>query len=496
MNNPQVPDVPRPAETGTMFGRVPRRALLERVGLSPVACALAALMKEDRAGAYADPQSALPSDAGLPALHHGARARRMVFLNMSGGPSQLDLFDPKPTLVRHDGRLAPAELTTGEKFAQLSGTPLLMASPYRFARRGDAGLSFSELLPEMARESDRWTMIRSMTTDVVNHDPAQLLLATGDAEPGRPSLGAWLSYGLGRLTDELPSFVVLTSGTGQPLGAHCWSSGFLPTRHQGVPFRSQGDPAHFVADPAWMPRESRRASLSALADLNRVELRRTGDPEIETRIQAYETAFRMQASVPELMSLAGESAATLAEYGAVPGRPSFGLNCLLARRLLERGVRFVQVYHRDWDHHGLPETGGIDDRLPERCREADGPTAALLGDLARRGLLDDTIVVWGGEFGRTPIRQHHARSRALGRDHHRRAFTVLVAGGGFRAGHQHGATDEFGFHVAEDPVHVHDLQATLLDCLGIDHERLTFRRQGRDFRLTDTAGKVVRALLA
>jgi len=487
--------LPRSAETRSSVERLSRRGLFGCVGGSSALAALTALLNEDR-NPIAAAEPAFAADAALLKTHHAPRARRVIFLNMSGGPSQLDLFDPKPELVRHDGRLTTPELTTGEKFAQLSGTPVLLGSPYRFARHGAAGSDFSELLPHMAGEADRWTMIRSMTTDVVNHDPAQLLLATGDAEPGRPSLGAWLSYGLGRLTDDLPSFVVLTGGSGQPLGAHHWSSGFLPSRHQGVPFRSQGDPVHFVANPAWMTAESRRASLDALGELNRSELRRTGDPEIETRIAAYETAFRMQSSVPELMSLTGESARTLAEYGAVPGRPSFGLNCLLARRLVERGVRFVQVYHRDWDHHGLPETGGIDDRLPLRCREVDGPTATLLRDLARRGLLEDTIVVWGGEFGRTPIRQRQARSRSLGRDHHRRAFTVLVAGGGFRAGYTHGASDEFGFHVASDPVHVHDLHATLLHALGIDHERLTFHRQGRDFRLTDTAGMVVRELLA
>ena len=415
---------------------------------------------------------------------------------MAGGPSQIDLFDPKPKLDELDGQPISPKLIEGEKFALIRREFKLLRSPYRFAKHGESGADFSELLPHMANIADDFTIVRSMTTDSFNHDPAQLLFNTGSTIPGRPAMGAWLSYGLGSECRDLPSFVVMLSGEGQPLGAHCWSSGFLPAAHQGVQFRSGGDPVLYLSDPAWADRATRRRSLDALRELNQLEQARTLDPEIESRIAAYELSFRMQASVPSLMDLSGESLATHELYGTSEGNAAFAQNCLQARRMVERGVRFVQIYHRDWDHHGLRETGGIDASLPARCREVDRATAALITDLKQCGLLDSTLVVWGGEFGRTPLRESSAKTKYPGRDHHRRAFTILLAGGGLKSGTTFGATDELGYFVTENPVHVHDLHATLLHCLGLDHEQLTYRHLGRDFRLTDVRGRVVAEIQA
>ncbi len=431
------------------------------------------------------------------APHHRPRAKRVIFLHMAGGPSQLDLFDPKPALVKHDGEVCPAELIEGERFAFIRGAPRLLGSPYAFARHGDAGQSISELLPHLARVADKIAIVRGMQTEQFNHAPAQIFMNSGHFRIGRPSMGSWLSYGLGSENSDLPAFVVLLSGRYQPSGgASLWSSGFLPTVHQGVRFRSQGDPVLYLSNPDGMDAATRRRSLDAIEALNRERLEATGDPEIETRIRQYELAWRMQASVPELLAFEDEPASVRELYGIEPGRVSFANNCLLARRLCERGVRFVHLYHWGWDSHGSNQGDDIVHSLPARCQETDRATAALLVDLERRGLLEDTLVVWGGEFGRTPMNEARNGSTWLGRDHHTHAFTMWLAGGGIRPGITHGATDELGYHAVEGATSVHDLHATMLHLLGLDHERLTYRFQGRDFRLTDVAGRVVHELLA
>ena len=422
-------------------------------------------------------------------------ARRVIVLTMAGGPSHLDLFDPKPTLQKHHQQTIDGSLIDGERFAFLQPPMKLLGSPYKFARSGESGAEISELLPNIASCVDDLAIVRSMHTDSFNHDPAQLVLNTGSDQPGRPAAGAWLSYGLGTESADLPAFVVMVTGTGEPLGSHIWSSGFLPTSHQGVHCRSGGESVLFLRDPAWMSRNVRRKSLAALTRLNEFEYARSADPEIESRIRAFELAFQMQSSIPEVTDLGGETAATFDLYGAKPDEPSFARNCLLARRMAERGVRFVQLFHRGWDHHGTPEGGGIDVHLPQRCREVDRATAGLLRDLKQRDMLDSTLVVWTGEFGRTPIREQTQKTRFAGRDHHPRAFTSLLAGGGIRPGAMWGATDEIGYHVAENPVHINDLHATMLHCLGVDHTKLTYRHLGRDYRLTDVSGEVVKDIL-
>ena len=429
--------------------------------------------------------------------HFPARAKRVIYLHMAGAPSQLDLFEPKPALVRHDGQEVSAQLIENERFAFIEGVPKFLASPYRFQRHGESGQAMSELLPHLGRVADELCVVRSMTTEQFNHAPAQLFLSTGYERIGRPSLGAWLSYGLGTENENLPGFVVMLSGAFGPSGGNsCWGSGFLPTSHQGVRFQSQGDPVLFLSNPDGIDAAARRRSLDTIEALNAHRFETVRDPEIETRIAQYEMAFRMQSSVPDLLALGSESRATLDLYGARPDKPSFARNCLIARRLVERGVRFVQLYHWGWDSHGTNPQDDIVTSLPERCRETDQASAALILDLKQRGLLEDTLVIWGGEFGRTPMNERRNGSTYLGRDHHPHAFTIWMAGGGVRAGASVGATDELGYHVVEDPVTVHDLHATLLHLLGFDHERLTFRYQGRDFRLTDVFGRVVPKLLA
>ena len=461
-----------------------RRAVLTNSHLGLGAIALHSLLCDDQSRAADESRpDALP-----------ARAKNVIVLTMSGGPSQLDLFDPKPELSRRDGQRLPE--TYNEKFAQIRGELMLMASPYQFSRHGESGAAFSELLPHMAGVADDFTIVRSLTTESFNHDPAMTMLNTGSTRPGRPSMGAWLSYGLGSENKDLPGFVVLISGAGGALGSHAWGSGFLPTSHQGVQFRSAHDPVLFLSDPTWMSRTSRRRSLNALHALNQIEQQQTRDREIETRIKAYELAFRMQTSVPQLVDLSQETAATHRLYGAQPGQPSFAANCLLARRMVEQGVRFVQLFHRGWDHHGFGHIGGIDVGLPERCRDVDQATAGLITDLRERGLLEDTLVVWGGEFGRTPVRQKSVLTTYLGRDHHRSGFTMLVAGGGFRSGLTYGKTDDIGYFPVDGQMSMHDLHATLLHTLGINHEHLTWRHLGRDFRLTDVAGRVIHDLLS
>ncbi len=431
------------------------------------------------------------------APHFAPKAKNVIFLFMAGGPSQLDMFDPKPALNKYDSQPIPAELVRGERFAFIKGTPLCLGSPFRFAPHGQSGAVLSELLPHLAKHVDELAIIRSMSTSQFNHAPAQIFMNTGHQIIGRPSIGSWLMYGLGSENKDLPGFVVLLSGASDPDGGKAlWGSGFLPTVHQGVEFRSKGDPVLFVSNPQGVDAAARRSTLDALRDLNQSRRQETGDPEITTRIEAYELAFRMQTSVPELTDIGREPAAMHQLYGTEPGKKSFANNCLLARRLVERGVRFVQLYHRGWDTHGNSVGGDIAVALPRLCAEIDQPISALLTDLRQRGLLDETLVVWGGEFGRTPMNERREGANLMGRDHHPRAFTMWMAGAGVKKGITLGETDEFGYNIVADPVDVHDLHATMLHLLGIDHTRLTYRFQGRDFRLTDVHGIVQRKLLA
>jgi hypothetical protein len=434
--------------------------------------------------------------AGLP--HFAPKAKRIIYLFQSGGPSQMELFDYKPRLMDFQGQELPDSVRQGQRLTQMSATQStfpVVPSKYQFARHGQSGAWVSELLPHTARVADQLTFIKSMHTEAINHDPAVTYLQTGAQIAGRPSMGSWVSYGLGAETEDLPAFVVMispgTGGIGQPLYDRLWGAGFLPTRYQGVKFRSVGDPVLYLSNPAGMPQETRRDYLDALKQLNQFSLAEYGDPEIGTRIAQYEMAFRMQTSVPELVDLSKEPAPVVESYGPDARKPgTFAYNCLLARRLAERGVRFIQLYHRDWDHHGaLPKN------LPKMCQQTDQPVAALILDLKQRGLLDDTLVVWGGEFGRTVYCQGRLTPTDYGRDHHPRCFTVWLAGGGIQPGITMGETDDYCYNVTKDPVHVHDLQATILHCLGIDHTRLTYKFQGRNFRLTDVAGNVVKGLL-
>jgi hypothetical protein len=416
---------------------------------------------------------------------------------MAGAPSQLDLFDYKPALTRYDGKPVPEDVIKGERFAFIKGTPKLLASPHTFAQHGKSGAELSSLLPHLASVADDIAFVRSMHTTQFNHAPAQIFMNSGHQIPGRPSMGSWLTYGIGSESSDLPGFVVLLSGQNQPDGGKsCWGSGFLPTVYQGVQFRAQSEPVLFLANPEGVAAETRRRSLDLLKDLNQSHQADVGDPEIATRIASYEMAYRMQTSVPKLSDLSTEPREVHEMYGTEPGKASFANNCLLARRLVERGVRFVQLYHRGWDTHGSSNNEDIVNKLAMLCRETDGPAAALLKDLKQRGLLDSTLVVWGGEFGRTPMNEARSGSRFLGRDHHPRAFTMWLAGGGIKPGVTVGQTDEIGYNVAEEPVSVHDLHATILHLMGIDHTRLTHKFQGRDFRLTDVSGEIVKKILA
>lgn len=421
------------------------------------------------------------------------RAKRVIYLFMAGGPSQLELFDDKPRLRELTGQPPPPSLMAGKRFAFLKGNEKLLGSIRKFDRHGQCGMSISELFPNHARIADDVCWLRGMTTDVFNHAPAKLFMNTGFQAPGRPAFGAWATYGLGSESDSLPGFVVLQSGPRGPRGgAALWSSGFLPTSFQGVPFRGKGDPILHLHSPQGITRERERDFYNTVGTLNQARLETTGDPEILTRLNAYEMAYRMQTSAPELMELSKETPETLDLYGVKPGESSFAANCLLARRLVERGVRFVQLYHTNWDSHGGPGEN-LNADFETVCRDVDQAAAALVLDLKRRGMLEDTLVVWGGEFGRTPMGENRS---TLGRDHHVDAFTMWVAGGGIKPGVLHGETDELGFGVTAGKVHVHDLHATLLHLLGFDHEQLSYRFQGRDFRLTDVHGQVVKEILA
>ena len=424
--------------------------------------------------------------------HFPGKAKRIIYLFQAGGPSQLEMFDNKPGLAKYNGKPCPPELLKGQTLAFIKPDAALFATQFKFAKHGQSGAEMSEALVHLPRVADRLTIIKSMMTDAINHAPAQIMMQTGSVQFGRPSFGSWVTYGLGSESQDLPAFVVLSSAGGTSGGSSLWGSGFLPTVYQGVPFRRSGDPILSLASPRGISREVQRDTLDALRDLNQRLLDKTGDGEISTRINSFEMAYRMQESAPELMDLGRESAATLELYGAEPGRNTYANNCLLARRLIERGVRFIQLYNEAWDHHGQVHKG-----TKAQCAETDRANTALILDLQQRGLLDDTIIIWGGEFGRTPMIQGEPDgSNALGRDHHNKAFTMWVAGGGFKPGITFGETDEIGFNVASDPVHVHDLHATILHLLGFDHTKLTVRFQGRDFRLTDVHGVVQEPLLA
>jgi len=422
-----------------------------------------------------------------------ARAKNVIFLHMAGAPSQLELFEHKPRLNELSGKVPPPSLMEGKRFAFLKGDETLLGTTRKFGRYGSCGMDLSNLFPHHQKIVDEVTWLRGMTTDVFNHGPAKLFMNTGFQAPGRPSMGSWVTYGLGSESQNLPGFVVLQSGPRGPrAGSSLWSSGFLPTSFQGVPFRGKGDPILHLRSPDGFTRTTERKFYDAVGDLNRARLDKVGDPEILTRLNAYEMAYRMQSSAPELMDLTGEPDKTMRLYGAERGASSFANNCLLARRLVERGSRFVQLYHTNWDSHGGPGEN-LNTDFEKVCKDVDQASAALVLDLKDRGMLDDTLVIWGGEFGRTPMGEVR---KTVGRDHHIDAFTMWAAGGGLKKGYIHGATDELGFGVTEGKVHVHDLHATILHLLGFDHEQLTYRFQGRDFRLTDVHGHVVKDIIA
>ena len=469
-----------------------RRDWLRSCGMGFGGLALAEMLGRGAAAADA------PVGGVLGGFHHPPRAKRVIYLFQSGGPSQLDLFDHKPLLKRLDGEQLPDAVRGGQRLTGMSGNQSsipLAASPYRFRRHGASGVEISELLPWTARIADRMCIVRTMFTESINHGPGVTFMQSGAQIPGRPSIGAWLDYGLGTANDDLPSFVVLVTKNkqGQPLMSHLWGAGFLPTRHQAVRFRSGGDPVLAITNPPGVSVESRRRVLDGLRELHEHQFAGTPDAEIAARIANYELAFRMQASVPEVTNVADEPAHVLDMYGPDARDPgTFAANCLLARRLAERGVRFIQLYHQDWDHHG-----GLKGGLEQECRQTDQPAAALVQDLAMRGMLDDTLVVWGGEFGRTNYCQGlYKPGQDFGRDHHPRCFTIWMAGGGVKPGVTWGETCEYGYNIVRDGVHVHDFHATMLHLLGIDHERLTYKFQGRRYRLTDVHGKVVKGILA
>jgi hypothetical protein len=461
-----------------------------RVGLGSMALG-SLLAAEKTLAAEVQPAGFVPGSRGL---QWPAKAKSVIFLFMAGGPSQLELFEPKPKLQELSGQVIPESYVKGKRFAFIKSDAKLLGTVRKFAAHGESGAVISECLPHLAGVADDICLVRSMSTDVFNHGPAKLFMNTGSPQfMGRPSMGAWVTYGLGSESKNLPGFVVLQSGPRGPRGgAPLWSSGFLPSQFQGVPLRSGKEPILNLANPPGVDSQRQREFVDVVNDLNGIRHEATQDSEITTRIASYEMAYRMQSSAPELMDLKGETKETLELYGAEPGKHSFANNCLLARRLVERGVRFIQLYHTDWDHHGNAGTE-LGKSLDDRCREVDQGAAALIKDLKRRGLLEDTIVVWGGEFGRTP--QGEPRDM-MGRDHHVEAFTMWMTGGGIKTGQTIGATDDLGYYVIDDKVHVHDLHATLLHLLGIDHLKLTYKFQGRNYRLTDVHGKLVSKLLA
>jgi uncharacterized protein (DUF1501 family) len=470
-----------------------RREFLKRSGFSLGAMALGSLLTDGFSKALASP-AGLVNPLGTKEPHFAARAKHVIYLHMVGAPSQLDLFENKPELTKHDGELCPEEFIKGKRFAFIRGHPKLLGTKFKFDHHGRSGTELSELLPHLTSVADMLTVIKTVNTDEFNHGPAQLFLHTGFGRMGRPSFGSWVTYGLGTENQDMPAYVVMMTGAMAGAGSSLWSTGFLPSVYQGIQFRTGGDPVLFLSNPKGQSSEARRQVLDTIQTLNQAQLDEVGDPEIATRINQYEMAYRMQTSVPELMDISKEPKAVLDMYGAQPGKGSFANNCLLARRLVERGVRMVQLYDEGWDHHGALFTA-----LPKKCQQVDKPIAALLADLKQRGLLNDTLVIFGGEFGRTPMLQSDsgdAKTTAPGRDHHKAAYTMWMAGGGLKPGLTYGKTDELGYNIVENPVHVHDLNATVLHLLGLDHEKLTHRYQGREFRLTDVHGHVVRDIIA
>lgn len=472
--------------------RLGRRALFQRAGFGLGAFALAEMM-----GGSREAFAAGPADICVGA-HFAPKAKHVIYIHMVGAPSHLDLFDPKPMLQKRTGENCPQELFESSKFAFVRDLPVLLGTPeseqFQFKRCGESGLPISNLLPNLQTVADELTFIRTLHTNEFNHGPAQMFMLSGFGRFGRPSIGSWLNYGLGSENENLPGFVVLITGNVLGAGNAAWGSGFLPTVYQGVEFRSEGDPVLYLSDPPGIGRESRERIVQSVNALNSIQRASVGDPEIETRIKQYELAYRMQTSVPELMDIRSEPKSIHEQYGTEPGKTSFANNCLLARRLVERGVRFVQLFDQGWDAHG-----NVFKSLENKSKQVDQPIAALISDLRARGLLDETLVVWSSEFGRTPFAQGldgTGKETKAGRDHHKDAFTVWLAGGGSKGGTSYGQTDELGFTITENPVHVHDFNATMLHLLGIDHEKLTFRFQGRQYRLTDVEGNVVRDIIA
>ena len=468
-----------------------RRTLFQRAGFGMGAFALSQMLQQESSAATMDPLAARQP-------HFPAKAKRVIYIHMVGAPSHLDLFDHKPELQKRNGEDCPKELFESSKFAFVRDLPTLLGTPtdkkFQFKHCGESGLPLSNLLPHLQGVADELTLVKSLHTEEFNHGPAQMFMLSGFGRFGRPSIGSWLNYGLGSENQNLPGFVVLITGNVLGAGSPAWGSGFLPTVYQGVEFRSKGDPVLFLSNPDGVGPQSRRRIIDTVNELNRSQLADVGDPEIATRISQYELAYRMQTSVPELMNISDEPKRIHEMYGTDPGKPSFANNCLLARRLVERGVRFVQLFDQGWDTHG-----SVFGRLSSKTKGVDKPIAALIKDLRQRGMLDSTLVVWSAEFGRTPFAQGKngtGDKTKVGRDHHKDAFTTWVAGGGTKGGFSFGETDDLGYKIAKDPVHVHDFNATLLHLMGIHHERLTFRYQGRQYRLTDVEGNVVKQIIA
>jgi hypothetical protein len=464
---------------------VSRRHFLRDCGIGLGKIAAAGLLTDSFSGT-------LGAADAMPRPHFPGKAKAVIHLFMAGAPSQLELFDPKPTLREFEGKPLPKSIIGDQRYAFIQPDAAVLGGQFEFHRHGQSGAVLGSPLKHLGKVADEICFIKSVHTDQFNHAPAQIFFNTGFSQPGRPSLGSWVLYGLGSETRDLPAFVVMSTGSGLSGGSALWSSGFLPTTYTGIRFRNGRDPILNVSTPKGISDELQADTYGLINTLNRGRLGVVGDPEIATRIASFEMASRLQTSAPELMDLSGESKETLDLYGCDPNTPSFARACLLARRMVERGVRFINIYHEGWDAHS-----DVKGNVEGNCRTTDQASAALVADLKRSGLLDETLVIWGGEFGRTPmVETNPALGRSLGRDHHPQAFTIWMAGGGIRPGMTIGATDDFGFHVTEDPIHVHDLQATILHVLGFDHERLTYRHAGRDFRLTDVHGKVVRELLA
>ena len=465
-----------------------RREFLKFTGTGIGALGLASALNNNNL--YASPST---DSLSFLTPHFLPKAKNVIYIHLVGGPSHLELFDHKPELIRRDGQKCPDHMFKGKQLAFIRDHPTLLGTRFKYNKYGQGGLELSEHLPLMGKMADHLAVVKTVHTEQFNHAPAQLFLHTGFERFGRPGIGSWVSYGLGSENSDLPNYVVLITGSVAGAGNSLWGSGFLPTLHQGVEFRSQGDPVLFLSNPKGISAQNKRDIISGINFLNETALADIGDPEIATRISQYELAYRMQASVPELMSINSETSSTLEAYGAKPDSKSFANNCLLARRLVERGVRFVQLFDQGWDHHS-----GLFDSLPKKARQLDRPVAALIADLRERGLLEETLIVIGAEFGRTPMLQGLSNNRAannIGRDHHKEAYSMVFAGGGIRGGTSYGETDELGYQAIENPVHVHDINATILHQLGLNHERLTFKYQGREFRLTDVHGDVINGIL-